>query len=158
MVISEVLGSWQKNKANLGKRTAAACSLMNHPECAEQTLRIIREHSASVSLPLRTGFQEVHFALLFGYIRFNNWYVEVVSEIEYLVFIHSTFYCVMHWANFGLFTIHVTEPSTISALSSKNVCLGSSLIRVMGNWICIYGPEVTRAFTVLFSGTFLVNL
>lgn len=140
-----------KNKDNLGKRITAVCSC-NEPVWMRRTNAADNSKNT-----FSKCFSHTH-KQFFRMFTLHNWYVEVVSKIECLVFIHSTLYCVMHWANFCLFTIHVTEPSTLSALSSKNVCLGSSLVRVMGNWICTYGPEVTRAFTVIFSGTFLVKL
>lgn len=104
MVISKVLGHDIEEQSQSGQKNGSSL-FFNEPAWVHRADAADhpRTLSASASLPLRTGFQDVHFALLFGYIRLNNWYVEVVSKIEYLVFIHSTFYCVMHWANWFIY-------------------------------------------------------
>lgn len=132
---------------------------MNLSEYSIQMLQIIQTTPlASVSPLLRNSILRCSLGSSF-WLKFNNRYVEVASKIEDLVFIHSTLSCVICTGLICVYrSCNRTQHIICTKLEECRICLGSSLIRVMGNWICTYGLVVTRAFTVLFSGTFLVKL
>lgn len=71
---------------------------MNQSKFPVQMLQVLqRTPLASVPPLLRNSILQCLLCSSFCCVNFNNPYVKVVSEIEYLVFIHSTLYGVMHW-------------------------------------------------------------